>query len=128
MKQFAMGAFASSLLAGLALVSGCAEESAPPPTREETVQMSEGDQGKSVKVPLGEEAELLLQTIGPGQYGAPELSSEALRFLDVTLPADQNPGGPRQLYRFEAVTTGTTTIHIPHTERATSFDVVVVVE
>ena len=90
--------------------------------------MSEDDLGKSVTVPVGEEAELILQTIGPGEYGDPVLSSDALRFLDVTLPADQNPGGPRQRFRFEAVTAGTVEIHIPHTERQTAFDVSVVVE
>jgi hypothetical protein len=49
---------------------------------------------------------ITLQTIGPGQYETPQISSSSIRFKGSYFPREQNPGGPRQVYRFVAETVG----------------------
>jgi hypothetical protein len=71
--------------------------------------------GQKVVVSVGDTIEVTLQTIGPGQYGEPVLSSGAVKFLEEKPASLQNPGGPRQIYRFKAIMTGETIITIPHT-------------
>lgn len=117
MKLLLVGLFTSVSLAGCS--SG--DELQPP-----SLEFSTADNGKQETVRVGEEADLLLQTIGPGGYGDPVLSSNAVRFLDVALEA-ANPGGPLQRFRFTAVSAGTASLHIPHTEQQMAFDLVIVV-
>jgi hypothetical protein len=52
----------------------------------------------------------------PGSYGTPVLSSGSIRFLGESSPGPPNPGGPRQLYRFEAVAAGRAELTIPHVD------------
>ena len=64
-------------------------------------------------VAIGQEFSIRLQTIGPGNpYDSiPGVSSATVRFLDMTEPDSlRNPGGPNQLYRFEAQVPGRVTI------------------
>ena len=70
--------------------------------------------GHVVAVATDQEVDLTLQTIGPGQYGAPTLSSSSVTFEGMSFSPLQNPGGPRQVYRFRAVASGTSDISIPH--------------
>jgi hypothetical protein len=79
------------------------------------ISVDNGDAGRTVVASVGEKIEVTLQTIGPGQYGDPALSSGSVRFLGESPAGVPNPGGPRQLYRFEAVTSGRADITIPHT-------------
>lgn len=74
--------------------------------------------GGTILARVGQPIELTLQTVGPGRYGAPTLSSSAVRFVDVTFPPEQNPGGPRQRYRFEAIREGSAALTIPHESSA----------
>jgi hypothetical protein len=74
--------------------------------------LSGEDAGRTISVPAGAEIDLTLQTIGPGEYGEPQLSSEAVRFLDVPYVSPPIPAGPTQLFRFEAVSPGEATITI----------------
>jgi hypothetical protein len=78
------------------------------------IDLSNVDSGKTVSAVVGQEIDVTLQTIGPGSYGAPQISSSALRFLAVSLTGAPNPGGPRQLFRFESVTQGQAEIRVPH--------------
>jgi hypothetical protein len=71
--------------------------------------------GQTLVASVGDTIEVTLQTIGPGQYGDPLVSSGSLRFLGQSPAGAPNPGGPRQLYRFEAVTSGQAEITIRHT-------------
>jgi hypothetical protein len=105
----------------VALTSGCMS-SGPEP-----LQLSADDSGQRVTAFVGQETDLLLQTIGPGEYGDPTVSSDAMRFLDVTFPGPANPGGPRQLFRFTAVSPGLVEIQIPHTGQANAFTLIVMV-
>jgi hypothetical protein len=46
--------------------------------------------------------------------GNPAVSSAAVDFLGVSTAGNPNPGGPRQLYRFEAAASGRAEISIAH--------------
>ena len=78
------------------------------------VSLDNADNGRMVPLAAGMEADLTLQTIGGGHYGDPVLSSTSITFLGMSYPPEQNPGGPRQLYRFRAVSPGTAEVSIPH--------------
>lgn len=78
------------------------------------VSLTNADHGRSLAVLVGDKIEITLRTIGPGEYGTPVLSSGSIRFLSMDYPRLQNPGGPTQVYRFEAVAVGRAEITIPH--------------
>ena len=78
------------------------------------VSLTNADNGRSIGVTVGDEIDITLQTIGPGAYGTPVLSSGSIHFLGESSPGLQNPGGIRQLFRFEAVAAGRAEITIPH--------------
>jgi hypothetical protein len=81
----------------------------------QTISLGNADSGRTVVAAVGDTIEVILQTIGPGQYGIPSSSSVSVRFLGESSPPGQpNPGGVRQLYRFEAIATGRADINIPH--------------
>lgn len=70
--------------------------------------------GQRVTATVGQPIQITLQTIGPGQYVSPQISSQAIRFVSAGFAEKQNPGGPRQIYRFRAVSEGEAHISIPH--------------
>jgi hypothetical protein len=96
----------------LALIGGCGSD--PPGQR--IISLTGADSGRGVVAEVGDRIEVTLQTIGPGQYGDPILSSAAVTFLGEEPAGPPNPGGPRQLYRFEAAASGQCAITIPHTD------------
>jgi hypothetical protein len=84
-------------------------------TGRQTISLSNADSGTTVVAAVGDKIEVTLQTIGPGQYGTPSSSSVSVMFLGESSPPGQpNPGGVRQLYRFEVVASGRADITIPH--------------
>ena len=91
------------------LIVGCG------PSGSKIISVDNENTGQSVVASVGEKIEVTLQTIGPGQYGDPILSSGSVKFLEESSAGTPNPGGPRQLYRFEAVSSGQANITIPHT-------------
>lgn len=74
-----------------------------------------------VQVKVHETIDLTLQTIGPGEYGEPQLSSTAVVFDGTDAASPPNPGGPRQIYRFHAEAPGTVLVTIPHSEGRAEF-------
>jgi hypothetical protein len=75
-----------------------------------------GSTSQSLTVPVGTGFSVTLQTIGPGDYGSPPaVSSEAVRFLDVSLVSPYVPAGPTQRFRFDATTRGKAIIVFHHT-------------
>ena len=93
----------------LLLAVGCG------PTASKIISLDNGNTGQSVVAAVGEKIDVTLQTVGPGQYGDPIVSSGSVKFLEESSAGTPNPGGPRQLYRFEAVSSGQANITIPHT-------------
>jgi len=60
-----------------------------------------------LRVALGQELDITLQTIGPGRYDSlPAISSPAIRFLDMSFVGPAVPAGPTQLFRFKAEARG----------------------
>lgn len=83
-------------------------------SEQHVLYLNGGNNGQEVSARVGQAIQLTLQTIGPGQYGSPEISSAAIRFEGAAFPKEQNPGGPKQVYRFRARSEGEARIKIPH--------------
>ena len=99
--------FAWACGTALVLIAGCGSS-------EHTITLTGADTGRSVVAEVGDTIEVTLQTIGPGQYGDPTLSSGAVTFLGQGPAGQPNPGGLQQLYRFEAAASGQCAIAIPY--------------
>ena len=70
--------------------------------------------GQRMTATVGQAIQVTLQTIGPGQYVSPQISSAAVRFVNTGFAKTQNPGGPRQIYHFRAASEGEAHLTIPH--------------
>lgn len=62
---------------------------------------------------VGQQIEISLGTVGPRQYGTPEISSQAIQLESIALDWPPNPGGPRFVYIFEAISEGDGQVHVP---------------
>ncbi len=69
--------------------------------------------GQRLFAVVGQQIEITLGTVGPKQYGDPEVSSPAIRLESVELAGPQNPGGPTFVYFFEAAAKGEAEVRIP---------------
>ena len=74
-----------------------------------------GSNNQSFAVPAGGQFSVTLQTIGPGEYSNPTVSSQAVHFLDVSQVSPVVPAGPTQRFRFSARTRGEAVIVFQHT-------------
>ena len=92
------------------------------------VALTAADTGKTLRLKPEQELSITLQTVGPGSYGAPQISSAVVRSLGEGQPGVQNPGGPRQVLRFQAVSSGDAEITVPHSQSADAFRVKVIVD
>ena len=113
----------TSLLVALALLmasgGNCDAQSASPSqsTAQKQVSLNRSNDGQKISAKVGQPIVITLQTIGGGNYDTPQVSSPAVRFVSAAYahPREQNPGGPKQVYRFTAVAAGEAQIRIPHT-------------
>jgi hypothetical protein len=103
----------STILAGL-LSFACSVDPEP-------AELTAKDNGSIVNLAMNQYVYLKLQTIGPGQYGEPVLSSAAVSFEGMTFPTAQNPGGPTQVYQFRTLAAGTALLTIPHDSGSAPF-------
>src|SRR5205809_3655286 len=62
---------------------------------------------------VGQQIEITLGTVGPKQYGTPQVSSPAIQLESVALAWPPNPGGPTYVYIFEATAEGEVQVKIP---------------
>ena len=70
-----------------------------------------GAESRNFTVSRGQELEVILSTVGPGQYDSlPQVSSPALRYLDMSFVGPYTPAGPTQRFRFQAESAGLVTI------------------
>ena len=104
---------AAAALGPLLLALGCGSATEPSDVNT-VVSLTNADHGRTVAVLVSDTIEITLGTVGPGNYGTPVLSSGSVRFQGTEYPRLQNPGGPTQIYRFEAVAVGRADIAIPH--------------
>ena len=91
------------------------------------IALSETSTGSSVDASVNQEIDITLQTVGPGEYVMPSISSDSVRFLELSSPAVQNPGGIKQDFRFQADSGGTAVVTISHTVKTEPFEVTIVV-
>jgi hypothetical protein len=97
-------------LGALALLAHACGGASPEGNR---VSLDNSNSGQTVSVGVLDTIEITLQAIGPGQYGDPVISSDAVVFLEEDDVQPPDPGGPRQRYRFVAVDPGRVEITIP---------------
>lgn len=92
------------------------------------VSLDLGEQNRRVEASVGDQIEITLRTIGPGEYASPPaLSNAAVLFLDVASAGPPVPGGPTQRFRFRAASRGTAVITFTNTgDGPTVSDTVVV--
>jgi hypothetical protein len=69
--------------------------------------------GQQVAAAVGQRIEITLGTVGPRQYGDPQISSSVIRLDSVALATPVNPGGPTFIYMFEAAAEGEAQVKIP---------------
>ena len=69
--------------------------------------------GQQVAAAVGQRIEITLGTVGPRQYGDPQISSSVIRLDSVALATPINPGGPTFIYRFEAAVEGEAQVKSP---------------
>lgn len=77
-----------------------------------SIELGNADSGRSLRVSVGAQIHVTLQTIGSGRYGTPSVSSKAIQFIDE-VDGPPNPGGPVQVMRFRAHSVGGARISIP---------------
>ena len=87
-----------------------------------------GAPSHTLTITAGRGLEVILQTIGPGEYASPPLvSSSGVRFLDVGLVTPAVPAGPTQRFRFEAVGPGVAVIVFQHTGQGPTIEDTIIV-
>jgi len=70
----------------------------------------------ALSIAVGQELQLTMRTIGPGEYvSPPTLAGSAIVFLDLSLPPAQVPAGVTQLFRFKGVAPGQAIIRFHNT-------------
>ena len=88
-----------------------------------------GAPSHTLTITAGRGLEVILQTIGPGEYESPPLvSSSGVRFLDVGLVTPAVPAGPTQRFRFEAVGPGVAVIVFHHTGQGPTIEDTIIVQ
>jgi len=81
--------------------------------RQQVLSLDFTNNGQSVKARVGEQIEISLGTVGPRQYGTPQISSSAVRLLNTAQDWPPNPGGPRFVYVLEAAAEGEARVIVP---------------
>jgi len=117
----------TALLTALAL-AGCASAgvvSQLTRTPAAVMNFTAADTGRTVSAPIGSEVDITLQTIGPGQYSTPQLSSSSIQLVTTSQVTPVVPAGPTQLFRFAVLSAGTTTISIQSTGQNPTFTLTV---
>ena len=69
--------------------------------------------GQQVRTTVGQQIEITLGTVGPAQYGAPLVSSPAVRLESTALRWPPNPGGATFVYIFLAAEVGEAQVIVP---------------
>jgi hypothetical protein len=96
-------------LAGL-LLTACGSEGLTGPPE---------SSGRAFIVQAGQQLEIRLQSIGPGEYRSPpSVSSPVISFQSVSLATPPVPAGLTQLFRFQAVAPGRAIVTFRHSEQS----------
>jgi hypothetical protein len=106
------------LVGGLALVllacgNTAAQSRSPYRNTPGVLSLSFANNGQQVSARVGQQIEIRLGSIGPRQYGTPEISSPALQLVSTAQDWPPNPGGPSFVYIFETVVEGEVRVTVP---------------
>jgi hypothetical protein len=109
---------ATILISGLALVllvscDAAAQSRSPHGKTPGVLSLSFANNGQRVSARVGQQIEISLGTVGPRQYGAPEITSPALQLVSTAQDWPPNPGGPSFVYIFQAVAEGEVRLTVP---------------
>ena len=99
-----MWRFAGALVAAILGLSGCGSD---------PIRYFGTYDCKAITATTGREIEVHLGTMGPGCYGDPSVSTDAVGFLGTMDPETHIPSGPTQIYRFKTLHDGESRITIP---------------
>jgi hypothetical protein len=97
-----------------------------PAPRRPPLELNRSHNGQTVTVSPGQQIDIFLHTVGPGQFGEPQLSSPAVRLVTFGFgggPPD--PGGSTQIYDLVAESPGRAELRIPHTGMDAPFQLVI---
>ena len=123
-----------------AVAGGCASSSAEPEpgadgqgdandaaSASAVVQISGEQNGTVVSASIGQQIDITLKTIGPGEYRTPRVSAPVVEFRELVSPAAGviTPGGATQLFRLVAVAKGEAVITFENTVMTQPFTVTV---
>jgi len=81
--------------------------------KQQVLSLNFANNGQHLAATVGQQIEITLGTVGPKQYGTPQVSSPAVRLESVALAWPPNPGGPTYVYIFEATAEGEAQVKIP---------------
>ena len=121
MAQWVLGRHRLSVIAttGILWIVSCSSPSNPSDNR---LSLGNVDNGRVLAVKIGQEIDLTLQTIGPGEYDQhPDVSSRSIDLLSVSYVSPPNPAGPKQLFQFKSVAPGQAAISVFHTGQNPTF-------
>ena len=82
--------------------------------RQDVLYLKNANTGQHVDAAVGRPIQITVQTIGPGEYDSPQISSPAIRFESVAFAKEAIPAGPTQIYRLRAVSEGEAQVKIRH--------------
>ena len=82
-------------------------------SQQHILSLNFANNGQHLVASVGQQIEITLGTVGPAQYGKPEVSSAAIRLESVALRVPVNPGGPTFTYIFEAAAEGEAQVKVP---------------
>ncbi|MGH9544343.1 MAG: hypothetical protein ACRD23_03925 [Terriglobales bacterium] len=102
-----------SLLTTSCRNAGAQQVEASTSGNQQTLILSFTNNGQHLVATVGQRIEITLGTVGPQQYGIPQVSSPAIRFENVALAFPLNPGGTTFIYIFEATAAGEAHVTIP---------------
>jgi hypothetical protein len=112
----ARSAFSLVALAFLWTSCGLAYAQRPkssPRNKPQVLSLDFTNNGQRLAARVGQQIEISLGTVGPRQYGTPEISSPAILLGSVALQWPPNPGGPGFVFVFEATSEGEAQIKVP---------------
>jgi hypothetical protein len=81
--------------------------------KQQVLSLNFTNNGQHARATVGQQIEITLGTVGPAQYGVPQVSSTAVRLESTALNWPPNPGGPTFVYIFEASAAGEAQVIIP---------------
>jgi hypothetical protein len=70
----------------------------------------------SVVASVGQEVEITLGTVGPGQFNDPSVANGPVQFLGSAVVPPYIPSGPQQQFRFTAVQAGNMVVVFHHSQ------------